>query len=131
MWGWDVIRSPRTACGVDLAFQSKPPPQANREHSDSLRAGCIVGYFDLVGGSIAEAMGRGDRGNSIGRCIGPTPTEHYHLERLHQSHENVVISDFKNKQKKPSLDSPTIELTEIRCQERLGGLLKHYSKRAA
>jgi putative transposase len=57
--------------------------------------------------------------------------EHYHLERPHQSQENVVISDFKKKQKKPSIDSPVIKPTEIRCQERLGGLLKHYSKRAA
>lgn len=61
--------------------------------------------------------------------------EHYHIERPHQSLENEVISLAKDKRRKKSkkqLSEPeTIPLSSIRCKERLGGLLKHYSRKAA
>jgi len=61
--------------------------------------------------------------------------EHYHIERPHQSLENEVLSLAKDKRRKKSkkqLSEPeTIPLSSIRCKERLGGLLKHYSRKAA
>lgn len=61
--------------------------------------------------------------------------EHYHLERPHQSHENDVLPIAKGKGKKkakePSDGSGAIPLSQVHCKERLGGLLKHYSRKAA
>jgi hypothetical protein len=44
--------------------------------------------------------------------------DHDHLERPHQGLGNRVIERARHR--------PT-EATEIRCDERLGGLLRHYS----
>jgi len=61
--------------------------------------------------------------------------EHYHQERPHQSLENLVLSTAKakrtKKSKKQSTEPETIPLSSISCKERLGGLLKHYSRKAA
>jgi putative transposase len=61
--------------------------------------------------------------------------EHYHIERPHQSLENLVLPTAKakrNKKSKKRLTEPeTIPLSSIRCKERLGGLLKHYYQRAS
>jgi len=56
--------------------------------------------------------------------------EHYHQERPHQGLSNEVIGKGKTKQKSAT-PADTIRLSEIRCKERLGGLLKSYSRRAA
>jgi hypothetical protein len=47
---------------------------------------------------------------------------HYHAERNHQGLENKIIQP-----------DPTVSATQgdIVCRERLGGLLKHYHRRAA
>jgi putative transposase len=58
--------------------------------------------------------------------------DHYHLERPHQGLENELIqkpSTRKRKKTEPNVD--TIRLSDIRCDERLGGLLKSYSWMAA
>jgi putative transposase len=61
--------------------------------------------------------------------------EHDHIERPHQSLENLVLPTAKakrtKKSKKQSTDSATNPLSSIRCKEQLGGLLKHYSRKAA
>jgi putative transposase len=61
--------------------------------------------------------------------------EHYHMERPHQSLENLVLPTAKatrtNQSKTQSTEPETIPLSSINCKERLGGLLKHYSQKAA
>jgi len=47
--------------------------------------------------------------------------EHYHLERPHQSMENEPLVKFA--------EEPTAE-GEVKCQERLGGLVRHYYRAA-
>ncbi len=47
--------------------------------------------------------------------------EHYHGERPHQGLSNEVIDGCDRR--------PTSE-TEVRCEERLGGLLRHYRRAA-
>ena len=55
---------------------------------------------------------------------------HYIEERPHQGIENATIGKPRRKEKPPS--SPgVIRLSDLRCTERLGGLLKHYSCKAA
>jgi putative transposase len=61
---------------------------------------------------------------------------HYHEERPHQGLGNeLVISDSRSKKRSKSKAKPSetdsIPISEIRCQERLGGLLKSYSRKAA
>lgn len=48
---------------------------------------------------------------------------HFHRERPHQGKGNVIL--FPSAPSKPNSDSP------IECQERLGGLLKYYHRKAA
>ena len=62
--------------------------------------------------------------------------EYYHTERPHQSKENEVLlplrgpPDARKGKSKPQIaDLP--KLRDIRCRERLGGLLKHYYRKAA
>ncbi len=47
---------------------------------------------------------------------------HYHLERSHQGHGNELI------EKATRVLPPA---GEIRCRERLGGVLNHYYRKAA
>jgi putative transposase len=61
---------------------------------------------------------------------------HYHEERPHQGLENeLVIDGMRRKKRSKSGAKPSelvsIPISEIRCKERLGGLLKSYSRRAA
>ena len=59
--------------------------------------------------------------------------DHYHFERPHQGLDNETISAIRKKSKraKEKAKPPnTIRLSDIRCKERLGGLLKHYSRAA-
>lgn len=58
--------------------------------------------------------------------------EHYHLERPHQGLDNELIIKLpKQKRKKAHAEAETIRLSDIRCDERLGGLLKSYRRIAA
>jgi len=60
--------------------------------------------------------------------------EYYHNERPHQAKENELLSPRrgprKNRRRVPeAIDLP--ELRDVHCRERLGGLLKHYYRKAA
>ncbi|TWT84570.1 Integrase core domain protein [Planctomycetes bacterium CA13] len=58
--------------------------------------------------------------------------EHYHRARPHQSLENELIQKPLSKTgKKSGCSVDSIRISDIRCQERLGGMLKSYSRRAA
>jgi putative transposase len=61
--------------------------------------------------------------------------EHYHEERPHQALENEPLIRPKKRarprKKTTKDDSEVVPLSQIHCRERLGGLLKHYSRRAA
>jgi putative transposase len=60
---------------------------------------------------------------------------HYHEERPHQSLGNEPLNKPKPrgrpKTKRGQLTDEIVPLSEIRCQQRLGGLLKSYSRKAA
>ncbi len=57
---------------------------------------------------------------------------HYLLERPHQGLDNDLIQKpAPTKQLKSDVTADTIRLSDIRCKERLGGLLKSYSRKAA
>jgi putative transposase len=58
--------------------------------------------------------------------------DHYHLERPHQGLDNELIEKPPTKGCKKIIEQPdTIRLSDIRCHERLGGLLKSYSRKVA
>ena len=62
------------------------------------------------------------------------PRDSYHLERPHQGLENELIQippTNKRKRKNTETNVDTIHLSDIRCDERLGGLLKSYRRVAA
>jgi putative transposase len=54
--------------------------------------------------------------------------DHYLTERPHQGKENEVLVG-ESPAKQENAEMPT--LSDIRCQTRLGGLLKSYSRQAA
>ncbi|MGE0538531.1 MAG: integrase core domain-containing protein [Pirellulales bacterium] len=61
---------------------------------------------------------------------------HYHDERPHQSLDNGLLAPLpkpksRRKAKAKPPDETTIALSEVRCKQRLGGLLKHYYRQAA
>jgi hypothetical protein len=58
---------------------------------------------------------------------------HYHLERPHQSKENevLVLSTSARKQRAKCRNQDKGRPDGIDCRERLGGLLKHYYRKAA
>jgi len=51
--------------------------------------------------------------------------EHFHQERPHQGLDNKLIM----RGKPPDEEMPLAQ--QIECHQRLGGLLKHYERRAA
>jgi putative transposase len=56
--------------------------------------------------------------------------EHYHLERPHQGLDNELIMPANdNATVTPANDN--VAMGEIECRQRLGGLLKHYYRKAA
>jgi len=60
---------------------------------------------------------------------------YYHEERPHQAKDNdplmpVVVSK-NGKQKKDESPPDVVPISHIKCRERLGGLLKHYYRKAA
>ena len=60
---------------------------------------------------------------------------YYHEERPHQSLENDPLNKPQKrgrpKTKRGKIEEEVISLSEVRCEKRLGGLLKSYSRRAA
>ncbi len=63
---------------------------------------------------------------------------HYHEERPHQAKENAPLMRAsseppkkKPKGRKASAPPDVVPISDIKCQQRLGGLLKHYERRAA
>jgi putative transposase len=61
---------------------------------------------------------------------------HYMNERPHQGKENeVLMQEVRKQSKKQSkeqvADAGRVSLADIRCHNRLGGLLKHHSRKAA
>jgi putative transposase len=61
--------------------------------------------------------------------------EHYHEERPHQSLGNDPLKQPKQRGRPKThhgqLDEQIVPLTEVRCKQRLGGLLKSFSRKAA
>jgi putative transposase len=63
--------------------------------------------------------------------------EHYHKERPHQGvgiNNELLIRPKKQgrrKKKRELLEGEIVPLSEFRCKQRLGGLLKSYSRNAA
>ena len=51
--------------------------------------------------------------------------EYYHTERPHQGRENEVLVG------KGAPRGELLKLSDIKCKERLGGLLKSYQRKAA
>jgi putative transposase len=60
---------------------------------------------------------------------------HYHEERPHQSLENEPLTTLKRrgrpKTKRGKVDDELVPFYEVHCKQRLGGLLKCYSHKAA
>lgn len=63
---------------------------------------------------------------------------HYHEERPHQAKDNdplvqILPGDESKRRKRQKKEPPpdVVPVTQIECRERLGGLLKHYSRKAA
>ncbi len=55
-------------------------------------------------------------------------SEHYQAERPHQGLENALLtSRRKDRKGQPDL----VPLADIACRKRLGGLLRHYHRKAA
>ena len=54
--------------------------------------------------------------------------EHYHTERAHQGLDNEVPKPISKKRKR---QTDLIPLADVGCRTRLGGLLKHYYRKAA
>jgi putative transposase len=60
---------------------------------------------------------------------------HYQEERPHQSLDNEPLVKPKKrgrpKTKRGKIEDEIVPLSEVRCKQRLGGLLKSYSRKAA
>ena len=61
---------------------------------------------------------------------------YYHEERPHQAKENdpLIRASSEPPKKKPQASAPPLDVVsigDIQCRQRLGGLLKHYSRKAA
>ncbi|MBC7854828.1 MAG: transposase, partial [Pirellulaceae bacterium] len=52
--------------------------------------------------------------------------EHYHMERPHQAKENELLVKPKTKRRRKAKPPDTISLADVRCEQKLGGLLKSY-----
>lgn len=55
--------------------------------------------------------------------------EHYHLGRPHQSLENRTVVK-KGYRRRTTDEASTLPLGDVACTTRLGGLLKHYYRKA-
>jgi putative transposase len=60
--------------------------------------------------------------------------DYYHRLRPHQAKDNdLLLTSKRRRKKKPTRPPPddALPLSEVRCEQRLGGLLKHYYRKAA
>jgi putative transposase len=60
--------------------------------------------------------------------------DYYHRLRPHQAKDNdLLLARKPRRQKKPTRAPPdeVVSLSEVRCEQRLGGVLKHYYRNAA
>jgi hypothetical protein len=57
--------------------------------------------------------------------------EYYHDERPHQSKDNLPLVRQRPETSQQEKKSGDRVLPEVDCRQRLGGLLKHYYRRAA
>lgn len=57
--------------------------------------------------------------------------EHYHTERPHQAKDNELLAPGDRPKGKKGTTADVLALRDVRCRERLGGLMKHYYRRAA
>ena len=62
--------------------------------------------------------------------------DYYHRLRPHQAKDNELLLPSKRRRKKKPPRAPpppedVLPLSEVRCEQRLGGLLKHYYRKAA
>lgn len=55
----------------------------------------------------------------------------YHRQRPHQGQDNELLVTARRHRKSKSALPDKIPLSEVRCEQRLGGLLKHYYRKAA
>jgi putative transposase len=56
--------------------------------------------------------------------------DYYHRLRPHQAKENELLVAKRGRKRKPP-PADAISLSEVRCEKQLGGLLKHYYRKAA
>jgi putative transposase len=110
----DQFRRSLKDTGVETVLTPYPAPDCNAFAERFVRS--FVRSIDQS--NKEECLGRmiffGD--SSLLRAIGEYVT-HYHLERPHQGLGNKVIERAR---RRPTLGA------EVRCEGRLGGLLKHY-----
>ena len=101
-----VFRSPNTAAYVERFVQSIQPE--------------CLDHFVVFGHKHMDVLCSEFR-------------EYYHLERPHQGLGNELIRKPRKekKSKKVDIGINAIRLSNVRCHERLGGLLKSYSRKAA
>lgn len=64
-------------------------------------------------------MGRG------GRML-----EHYHTERPNQAKENAPLVVHRGRKQK-TLPAELVPFSDVRCKQRLGGLLRQYYRKTA
>lgn len=57
--------------------------------------------------------------------------DYYDRLRPHQGKENQLLVVTKPTHKRKATAPTTIPISEVRCEQRLGGLLKHYYRKAA
>jgi putative transposase len=62
-------------------------------------------------------------------CLCTVFLDFYHRRRPHQAKENDLLVVRRRRKTKPRTE--VIPLSEVRCQQQLGGLLKHYYREAA
>jgi putative transposase len=55
--------------------------------------------------------------------------DYYHRRRPHQGKENELLVAKRSEKRKPTRE--VINLADVRCEQQLGGLLKHYYREAA
>jgi len=57
--------------------------------------------------------------------------DYYHRHRPHQGKENELLMAGKIRQPRKLSPPNTVRLSDVRCEQRLGGLLKHYYRNSA
>ena len=58
--------------------------------------------------------------------------DYYHQKRPHQGKDNELLPlRNRRKRRKPSKSSAPVIHDDLRCETKLGGLLRHYNRRAA